>query len=69
MNRTSKEEHEKSKPLKVEPCEEHQPTASFHEANSLEVPRGSANAEFIVSVRFLSFRFAEPRGTSNELAS
>ena len=70
MNRTSKEEHEKSKPLKVEPCEEHQPTASFHEANPLasfheanplEVPRGSANRKERKRTLTMNSAFAELR--------
>lgn len=61
MNRTSKEEHEKSKPFKVEPCEEHQPTASFHEANSSEVPRGSANRKERKRTLTMNSAFAELR--------
>lgn len=61
MNGTSKEEHEKSKPLKVEPCEEYQPTASFHEANSSEVPRGSANRKERKRTLTMNSAFAELR--------
>lgn len=59
MDKTLKEEHEASKPLKVESCE-HQPTSSSTEG-SMEIPRGTANRKERKRTLTMNSAFAELR--------